>query len=168
MAAINKNSAFEAQSIFSEQQSYWARNSDKVAENPTSHDDGTSEYAKRYPYLYPIIKRQWDAHRSSPHAVVITIIRVDGALQLLSNSQEQLALNLALDTPQDRERLMRFKKFRFYNLFSNDRDIYLLAFGGMTQAAFLITSELLSFVFDIGPTDPIEVVEFQLYQPPRF
>lgn len=116
-------------------------------------------------FLIPIIRRQWDTHCAYPNAVVWTIFEVDGGCQLLSNSNDQLLLNLALDQPQDFESLCKFKSFRFYNLFSNDGNIFTLEFGGLTDAAIQITSELLTDVFNIPIDKEIKIVEFAKYMP---
>lgn len=117
-------------------------------------------------YLVPIMKRQWETHCKHPNAVVFTLFNVKGGgCQLLSNTKDQLVLNIALDQPDDYEALCRFKRFRFYNLFYNDRNIYLLEFGGLTDAAMQITSEVLAEVFGVSIYEEIEIAEFKTYIP---
>lgn len=117
-------------------------------------------------YLLPIMQRQWETHCKYPNAVVFTLFDVKGGgCQILSNKKDQLVLNLALDQPCDYETLCKFKKFRFYNLFHNDNNIYLLEFRGLTDAAIQITSELLTDVFGVSIYDEIKIAEFSTYIP---
>lgn len=117
-------------------------------------------------YLVPIMQRQWETHCKHPNAVVFTLFNVKGGgCQLLSNTKDQLVLNLALDQPGDYEALSRFKRFKFYNLFYNDRNIYLLEFGGLTDAAIQITSELLTEVFGVSIYEEIGIAELNTYMP---
>ena len=117
-------------------------------------------------YLLPIMQRQWETHCKYPNAVVFTLFDVkQGGCQLLSNTKDQLVLNLALDQPCDYKTLCKFKKFRFYNLFQNDNNIYLLEFGGLTDAAIQVTSELFTDVFEVSIYDEIRIIEFNTYIP---
>lgn len=116
--------------------------------------DGLCSYYSPFSrnYLIPIIQRQWASHCAYPHKVNVTIFTTPqvGSCQLLSNGYgDQLLLNIALDCPEDYKRLCKFKKHRFYKLFKGDNGIYELEFGGVTDAAIQITSEILTDVFDI-------------------
>ncbi len=90
-------------------------------------------------------------HSAYPNAVSVTIFKTHAneGCQLLSNSADKLLLNIALDRPEDYKTLCKFKKHRFYNLFKRDGVIYELEFGGVTNAAIQIASEILTDIFDI-------------------
>lgn len=132
----------------------------------TQTDSISKSDSTRDNYLLPIMQRQWEAHCKYPNAVVFTVFDVkEGGCQIVSNKKDQLVLNLALDQPCDYGTLCKFKKFRFYNLFQNDSNIYLLEFGGFTDAAIQITSELLTDIFGVSIYDEINIAEFSTYIP---
>ncbi len=101
-------------------------------------------------YLVPIMQRQWASHCAYPSKVNVTMFTTyQGGCQLLSGKGNQLFLNIAFYLPEDYDSLCKFKKHRFYNLFKGDNEIYEIEFGGVTDAAIQITSEILTDVFDI-------------------
>ncbi len=115
-------------------------------------------------FVIPIMQRHWDTHCANPTSVVFTLFNIAGACQLLSNRHDQLLLNIALDQPQDQQNLLKFKKHRFYNLFKGDGNIYELEFGGMTDEAVQITSEILTDVFGVSVNQEINTI-VEVYQP---
>lgn len=127
----------------------------------TQLDSTDNNYKIDNNFLVPIMQRQWDTHCKYPNVPVWTIFDVNGGCcQLVSNSEDQLMLNLALDQPMDYESLCKFKKFRFYNLFHGYKNIFELEFGGLTDAAIQITSELLTDVFGVSVNKEIKILEF--------
>ena len=109
--------------------------------------------------LLAIMQRHWDAHRSNPNAIVWTEFDVNGACQLISNSNDQLLLNLAFYPSQDDELLCVFKNFKYYNLFHGD-EVYTLEFGKLSDLALQITSELLQDVYGVKIDEDIPLLDF--------
>lgn len=95
----------------------------------TQLDSTGNNYKIDNNFLVPIMQRQWDTHCKYPNVPVWTIFDVNGGCcQLVSNSENQLMLILALDQPMDYESLCKFKEFRFYNLFHGYKNIFELDF----------------------------------------
>ena len=117
--------------------------------------------------LLPILQRHWEEHCNFPKYVILTVFSVKGGCQLVSNHRNQLLLNVALNQPEDYEKLCRFRKLDCYNLFHNDGNIFELEFGGLTTTALQITSELLAKVFDVPLDEEIKILEFLKYMPPN-
>lgn len=136
----------------------------KIDNSSTTIREKTAADGQNVNYLIPIMQRQWASHCAYPNAVSVTIFKTyaNEGCQLLSNSADKLLLNIALDRPEDYKTLCKFKRHRFYNLFKRDSEIYELEFGGVTDAAIQITSEILTDVFDI-PVDQKITTTFETW-----
>ncbi len=142
-----------------------ARLKSKIDNSSTAISEKAFAGEQKVNYLIPIMQQQWASHCAYPSKVNVTMFTAypEGGCQLLSNGHgDQLLLNIALDRPEDYKRLCKFKKHRFYNLFKGDNEIYELEFGGVTDAAIQITSEILTDVFDI-PVDKEIATTFETW-----
>ncbi len=129
-----------------------ARLKSKIDNRSTTISEKLSGDRQKMNYLVPIMQRQWASYCAYSNKITMTLFETHaGGCQLLSNGRgDRLLLNIALDRPEDYTTLYKFKKHRFYDLFKGDNEIYELEFGGITDAAIQITSEILTDVFDIS------------------
>lgn len=113
---------------------------------------------KKNNFLIPLMQRHWACHCAKAKENVFTIFQSGGiGCQLLSNKTDQLLLNFTLEAREDKERLYRFKKHRYYELFDRDGDVYALELGGVTEWSIQVTTAILTEIFGISVCQKIPV-----------
>lgn len=118
-------------------------------------------------YVTALLQRQWASHCAYPNSVVVTIFKTrEGGCQLVSNSMNNLLLNISFEDSSGRreyELENKFKQHPFYTYFAGEDGIYELEFGGVTQMAVQITLAILRDVFDIDTNNEI-ATSFEDYE----